>query len=104
MPERIGRPPARRRSGLALAAALAASAAPASAEEPDGRTIIGVATMEADGTLVLRLRFAEGCFTGEAGLTYPPDHPDHRAVLAHVGAVEPGQSVPVRPWPSTDRR
>ena len=104
MPEQDRRA-ARAVARLALAAALAVSAAPAvSAEEPDGRTIIGVATMEADGTLVLRLRTAEGCFTGEASLTYPPDHPDHRAVLAHVGGVRPGQSVPVRPWPSTDRR
>jgi hypothetical protein len=60
---------------------------------------IGVATMEADGTIVLQLRAVEGGAVGEALFRYPKDHPEYAAVLKHLGGMRPGQSKPVPPWP-----
>jgi hypothetical protein len=61
---------------------------------------IGTAKMEADGTIVLRLR-AElpGGGSGEGQLVYPPTHPEYNKILEHVSPIAPGQTVLVRPWP-----
>jgi hypothetical protein len=61
---------------------------------------IGVATMTADGTILLQLR-AEGPdgAEGDALLTYAPGNADYAKVLAHVGGLRPGESKPVPPWP-----
>lgn len=61
---------------------------------------MGVATMEADGTIVLQLR-AEGPdpALGDGRLTYPRSHKDYDMVLKHVGGLKPGDSKPVPPWP-----
>lgn len=62
---------------------------------------IGAATMRADGTIVLDLRAeGPGGIVGDARFTYAPGHPQYAAVLAHLGDLKPGQSCPVRPWPS----
>ena len=61
---------------------------------------IGVATMQADRTLVLRLRAeTEDGATGEGYFTYAPGDVDYAPVLQHVGGLEPGESKPVPPWP-----
>jgi hypothetical protein len=61
---------------------------------------IGVATMEADGTIVLMLRAtAPGGLLGEAQLRYPKGHEQYDAVLKHLGGLRPGESKPVPPWP-----
>lgn len=62
--------------------------------------IIGVAWMEEDGTIVLRLR-AEGPdgLRGTGMLTYPKNHPQYAEIMAHVGPLEPGEHKPVAPWP-----
>lgn len=60
---------------------------------------IGVATMQADGTLVLQLRATgPGGLRGDARFTYPTHHAEYRAVLEHIGPIEPGQQKPVPPW------
>ena len=61
---------------------------------------IGVARMEADGTIVLQLR-AEGAggSIGDALMRYPVGHPQYREILQHLGGLEKGQSKPVAPWP-----
>ena len=61
---------------------------------------IGVARMEADGTIVLQLR-AEGPSgaTGDALMRYPVGHPQYLEILQHLGGLEKGQSKPVPPWP-----
>jgi hypothetical protein len=76
---------------LALAWLLISAQAPAP---------IGVATMAQDGTVVLDLR-AEGLgrAVGHGRITYPPAHPDYRAVLDHLGGLRPGETKPVPPWP-----
>ena len=61
---------------------------------------IGVATMDADRTITLRLR-AEGPdgALGEGLVVYPLSHEDYQYVLDHLGGLEPGQSKPVPPFP-----
>ena len=88
---------------LALTISLAGctgaiDAKPEPADEPES---IGIATMEADGTIVLRLRaeLPEGGGAGEGYFRYPPSDPQYREILDHLGGLEPGQSKPVPPWP-----
>lgn len=64
---------------------------------------IGVASIESDGTLHLRLRFgADG--RSEAYQVYRKDHERYAEILAHIGEIEPGDFKPVRPWPSESNR
>lgn len=60
---------------------------------------IGVATMDADGTIVLQLRANDGGVRGESRLTYPRTHKDYDAILKHLGGLRPGETKPVPPWP-----
>lgn len=59
---------------------------------------IGVATQEADGTIVLQLRASGGGAVGDGLMRYPPTHPNYAEVKAHVGPIPPGKSVPVKPF------
>lgn len=60
---------------------------------------IGTATMNDDGTLVLRLRAeAEDGTVGEGFFTYAPGDPDYESVLKHLGGMKPGESRAVPPW------
>ena len=59
---------------------------------------IGVATQEADGTIVLQLRASGAGAVGDGLLRYPPTHPNYAEVKAHVGPIPPGKSVPVKPF------
>lgn len=58
---------------------------------------IGVATLLNDGTLVLELR-ADGPATGDARFTYAPTDPHYAQVKRHLGDVQPGQTVAVKPF------
>lgn len=60
---------------------------------------IGVAWMEDDGTIVLRLRAEGPGVVGMGTLRYEKDHPQYKDILLHVGPLEPGQHKPVAPWP-----
>jgi len=67
---------------------------------PSDLETIGVAWMEEDGTVVMRLRartpdggLAEGL------LRYPRTDRRYREILNHVGLTRPGQSRAVAPWP-----
>lgn len=61
---------------------------------------IGVATLNADGSLTLQLR-AEGPSgaKGDAQFVYKPGDPMYKSVLDHVGGLKPGETKPVPPWP-----
>jgi hypothetical protein len=66
----------------------------------DAGASIGLATMEPDGTIVLKLRAeGPGRMMGEGLLRYPPSHKDYNEVLTHIGGLKPGESKPVPPWP-----
>ncbi len=62
-------------------------------------TSIGQATMEADGTLVLTLRAQSPGAIGDGQLRYAPTHAQYQSILRHVGAIRPGESRPVAPFP-----
>ena len=65
-------------------------------EEPS----IGVATMEADGTIVLQLRAeGPGGIRGDAVVRYPVGHPQYQEIIRHLGGLTKGQTKPVPPWP-----
>jgi hypothetical protein len=83
----------------APAPVAAASAADASAADPSAARSIGVATMEADGTIVLQLRATEDGVHGEGYFRYAPGHKDYSMILGHVGGLRPGESKPVPPFP-----
>jgi hypothetical protein len=75
------------------------NAPPTAASERPSESI-GVATLKDDGTIVLRLRArSPSGALGEALLTYSPDHPRYRDILSHIGPIQKGQSVNVKPWP-----
>ena len=77
-------------------------ATPAPARENEtNKASIGSATMEQDGTLVLNLRAEGSGAIGDGRLVYRPGDKDYQAILAHVGPIEKGQTVPVKPWPGT---
>ena len=59
--------------------------------------------MTEDGTIVLRLHAqAASGMRGETVLRYRRDHPDYDRIRQHVGPLEPGQTVLVRPWPDQE--
>jgi hypothetical protein len=61
--------------------------------------IIGEATMDKDGTVVVWLRASgPGGVTGHGALRYPPSHPEYANVLAHIGGLKPGEKKPFPPW------
>jgi hypothetical protein len=62
---------------------------------------IGTARMLDDGTLELFL-VAHGSdgIIGHSFLIYRRGDAQYEAILAHVSPMRPGQSRPVRPWPS----
>ena len=70
-------------SPIAAAATLSTKAQDVEEEKP--RDFIGVATMNDDGTIVLRLRTkSPHGGVGEGTLVYPPTHPEYQNIsLAH---------------------
>jgi hypothetical protein len=61
---------------------------------------VGSASMEEDGTIVLRLAVTgpEG-EVGDGLLRYAPTHPKYAEVLRHLGGLKKGETKPVPPWP-----
>lgn len=56
--------------------------------------------MREDRTLVLQLRAeGEGGALGDAQIELQPDDPRYAEVLAHLGALEPGDTRAVPPFP-----
>ena len=64
---------------------------------------VGTATMSDDGTIVLQLR-TSGPAIGEARLVYRRGDPQYQEVLRHLGAILPGETKPVAPFPDEPSR
>lgn len=65
---------------------------------------IGTARMTQDGSVVLDLRAeGPGLTIGDAQFVYPASHPEHAAVLRHLGGLQPGETKPVPPWPENNQ-
>jgi hypothetical protein len=63
---------------------------------------IGTATMDRNGTIVLRLRAtAESGIIGHAKLIYPAAHRRYQEIVRHVGDLRPGETKLVAPWPDS---
>jgi hypothetical protein len=90
--------------GVRVLAGLFASAIPSARSDDimgaeQRQASIGRATMEPNGTIVLQLREVRPVgIVGDALLRYPPDHPQYRSVLEHLGGMRPGENKPVPPW------
>jgi hypothetical protein len=83
-----------------IAADTILSACAQAVEAEKEKDSIGVATLKDDGTIVLRLRAkAPDGATGEGTLVYPPTHPEYQNILSHLGPIQKGQTVAVKPWP-----
>ena len=63
------------------------------AEAP--RPIIGQATMESDGTIVMLILVDRGGILGNARLRYPPGTPENDEARARMPDLTPGKTVPV---------
>lgn len=62
---------------------------------------IGTATLQPDGTLILRLRASgQGGALGDGTLRYPPGHADRDMLIRHVGGLRPGETKPFPPLAS----
>ncbi len=59
---------------------------------------IGVAVMQADGTITLRLTAAIGAGCAHGELHYRSNSDDYEEILEHIGGLSPGQTKPVPPW------
>lgn len=63
--------------------------------------IVGTARMLGDRTVELNLRAEDSSGTiGHSLIRYSSDHPQYESILAHVGALAPGESVLVPCWPA----
>ena len=63
--------------------------------------LVGDASIDEDGVILLALH---GAFPGHGGsglakFRYPPQHPRYAEILAHVGALVPGEWKGVPPFP-----
>jgi hypothetical protein len=59
---------------------------------------IGVAYMDADGVITLRIRSLPPGPIAEGEFRYEPDDPHYQDIVAHLGGIKPGETKPVRPW------
>jgi hypothetical protein len=69
----------------------------AAAEEANGKKVIGQATMQPDGTIIMQLRL-EDPTSGAVGHSYPsfaPGSPRYNEILEHLGPFKPGETKPV---------
>ena len=83
-----------------LLCATMAAVACAGSDATSKQASIGGATMEKDGTVVLRLRAeGEGGEVGDAQISYRPGDPQYQSILDHIGGLKPGEDKPVPPWP-----
>jgi hypothetical protein len=88
-------------SALAALAFLSLVAAPALAADtlPCAKVeSIGVAHMEQDGTITLRLRSLPPGPIAEGTLTYKPGDPKYEEIKKHLGGIAPGEYKSVPPW------
>ena len=64
------------------------------------RRQIGDATMEPDGTIILRVRLEHGSTVGDWTRRYTPGTSDYKYVRVHLPHLKPGQNVPIyNDWP-----
>jgi hypothetical protein len=85
---------------LALGVVLAGCLAGAGwcAENPQTAKSIGVATMLANGTILVGVGGPDG-LRARAVLMVEPGDTNYQAIIDHVGGLKPGETKPIPPWP-----
>jgi hypothetical protein len=81
--------------GIVIAGGISTSACGDEASQ----IAIGYATMAPDRTVTLHLRRTTDGVKVTADLVYAPTDLHYADVIAHIGAIAPGQRKLVMPWP-----
>jgi hypothetical protein len=91
---------------LALWVALAASLSglASAAENPQSAKSIGVATMLANGTILVGVGETGSDARARAVLMVEPGDSQYQAIIDHVGGLKPGETKPIPPWPNQPPR
>jgi hypothetical protein len=86
-------------AGLALFFSMAVNSAPAAENVPCTQIdSIGVASMDADGTITLHLRSLPPGPIAEGALIYKRGDPRYEEIKKHLGGIAPGEVKSVPPW------
>jgi hypothetical protein len=59
---------------------------------------IGIATMQPDGSIAVRVRIGPQSDREAVLVLYPGDS-TYQRMIEHVGGLMPGESKPIPPWP-----
>jgi hypothetical protein len=59
---------------------------------------IGIAHMDADGVILMRIRSLPPGPIAESELRYEPSDPHYQEVVLHLGGIRPGETKSVPPW------
>jgi hypothetical protein len=87
------------RPGLDLVSLSQQSAKPEEHKVPDDKLeSIGVASIDSEGTLHLRLKSSGPGPAGEAYIMYKKTDKNYAEVIAHIGGIKPGEFKSVPPW------
>ena len=80
---------------LGIAKPLESAAPVPLVSAPVGPPPVGVAWMERNRTVCVRIRLEQGKTIGDVNLTYAKRHPRYREVVASLGGLKPGEAKPV---------
>src|SRR5262249_34949624 len=81
----------------AILVALPATAV--AAEDPGPTQSVGVATMLANGTILIGVGGDGPGSRAQAVLEIHPGDSNYQMILDHVGGLKPGETKPIPPWP-----
>jgi hypothetical protein len=84
------------RLALAIALILGLSGAAPAPEKP--QPSIGIATMQPDGSIAVRVKIRPGAEQEAVLVLYPGDS-TYQKMIEHLGGLMPGESKPIPPWP-----
>ena len=82
-----------------VALALPLPGALYAAETARDEKSIGVATMLADGTILVGVPGPEPGSRARAVLMVEPGDNNYQSIIDHVGGLKPGETKPIPPWP-----
>jgi hypothetical protein len=68
-------------------------------ENPAAAKSIGVATMLANGTILIGIGGGPDLDRARAVLMVEPGDTNYQSIVDHVGGLKPGESKPIPPWP-----
>jgi|GEM_PF-2097826 len=78
---------------------LAAETPSPRAQNPAESNSIGVARMQADGSIMIGVPGPGSSGRAEAVLVLMPGDTQYQALVDHVGGLMPGETKPIPPWP-----